>query len=108
MTRPHNFDDVLSKLPGARQNGANWTAPCPLSGHKLPAGHLSLKDVGDKVLVQCQGGRHTYEEITAWLGFTSLNYNGTGGGYSSHGKACYRVITPRNQARISDNTTESR
>lgn len=74
MTRPRNFDDVLSKLPGACQSGASWTAPCPAPGHGTPADHLTLKDVGDRALVTCQGGRHSYEDICAALGFSSLNY----------------------------------
>ena len=78
--RPRNFDDVLAKITGAKQHGDNWTAPCPLSGHKHPAGHLSLKDGGDKCLAHCLRGRHTYEEICAWLGFTSLAYSSNGGG----------------------------
>ena len=93
--RPRNFDDVLAKVQGAKHSGDGWTAPCPLPGHKTPAGHLSLKDAGDKVLVMCQRGRHTYEEITAWLGFTSLGYsnNGTEGGIP-HTVSLVHMSTP--------------
>lgn len=57
MNRPRNFEAILSRLTGVKQSGDNWIAPCPASGHKTPAGHLTLKDAGDKVLVQCQGGK---------------------------------------------------
>jgi len=30
MTRPRDFNDILSRLPGAKQSGDQWTAPCPL------------------------------------------------------------------------------
>jgi len=78
MIIPHDFNDVLSRLPGAKQSGDYWTAPCPLPGHQTPAGHLTLKDAGDKALVTCQGGKHTYEDICHTLGFDSLTYNGNG------------------------------
>ena len=81
LSRPRNFDDVLAKLPGAKQSGDHWTVPCPLPGHKTPADHLTLKDVGDKALVTCHGGKHTYKDICQLLGFDSLYYrcNGSGG-----------------------------
>ena len=79
MNRPRNFDDVLLKVQEAKHSGDGWTAPCPLPGHRTPAGHLTLKDAGDKCLVTCHGGKHTYEEITAWLGFSSLGYSNNGG-----------------------------
>jgi len=81
MTRPHNFEDILSKLPGVRQIGDHWTAPCPLPGHKTPAGHLTLKDTRDKALITCQGGKHSYQDYCATWGYDSLTYspNGNGG-----------------------------
>lgn len=79
-SRPRNFNDILSRLPGAKQSGDQWTAPCPLSGHKTPAGHLTLKDAGDKALVTCHGGRHDYKEICQYLGFDSLTYSNNGNG----------------------------
>ena len=78
MTRPHNFEDVLAKLPGAKQSGDHWTASCPLSGHKTPARHLTLKDGGDKALITCQGGKHSYQDFCQWLGYDSLTYNANG------------------------------
>lgn len=84
-SRPRNFEDILSKLPDARQSGDKWTAACPLPGHKTPAGHLTLKDAGDKALVTCQRGRHNFRDkrdyqviCQAW-GFDSLTYARDGG-----------------------------
>jgi len=74
MARPRDFQDILSKLPGARQSGDCHIAPCPLPGHKTPQGHLTLKDAGDKALVTCQGGKHGYQDICQWLGFDNLTY----------------------------------
>ncbi len=99
-SRPHNFEDVIDKVPGVKQSGNNWNAPCPLPGHKTPAGHLTLKDAGDKALVICQGGRHVYQDYCQAWGWDSLSYstNGTGGS-SSYGKACYPVIPPPKQVQ---------
>ncbi|MFC1933274.1 AAA family ATPase [Chloroflexota bacterium] len=80
MTRPYNFNDILTKLPGAKQSGDHWIAPCPLTEHRTPAGHLTLKDGGDKALVTCQGGRHSYQDICQAFGFTSLTYSRNGNG----------------------------
>jgi hypothetical protein len=100
MVRPHSFEDILFKLPDARQSGDNWSAPCPLPGHKTPAGHLTLKDAGDKALVTCQGGRHSYQDYCQLWGFDSLAYSSNGtGGYSAIGKACYPVIPPPKQVQ---------
>ena len=52
-------------------------APCTLEGHKTPARHLTLKDGGDKALITCQGGKHSYQDICQGLGFDSLTYNGS-------------------------------
>ncbi len=93
--RPRNFEDILSKLPGARQSGDSWIAPCPLPGHKTPAGHLSLRDGGGKALVTCQGGKHTYQDYCQAWGYDSLAYSDNGiGGYSTIGNACYSVTVP--------------
>ena len=86
--RPRDFQDVLSRVPGARQSGDSWTAPCLAPGHKTPEKHLTLRDAGDKALVTCQGGRHDYRAICSALGFTSLKYSDNGGGGSvPHGEA---------------------
>jgi|GEM_PF-2376661 len=50
MARPRNFKDLLDRIPGAKQSGSavgGWTAPCPLPGHRISAGHLTLRDAGD-------------------------------------------------------------
>ncbi len=107
MNRPRNFQDILARLPGARQSGDYWTAPCPLLGHKTPAGHLSLQDGGGKALVTCQGGRHNfkdskqdYRQICQVLGFDSLAYSDNGiGGYTTIGKACEHVNTTPKHAQ---------
>lgn len=91
-SRPRNFEDILSKLTGARQSGDSWTAPCLAPGHKTPAGHLTLKDAGDKALVTCQGGRHSYQDICQALDFASLTYSDNGiGGDITIGKPCQHV-----------------
>lgn len=91
-SRPRNFEDILSRLPDARQSGDSWTASCPAPGHKTPAGHLTLKDAGDKALITCQGGKHSYQDICQALGFSSLTYSDKGiGGDITNGKACQPV-----------------
>ena len=100
MSRPRHFQDVLTKLPDARQSGDQWTAscPCPCPGHRTTAGHLTLKDAGDKVLVTCQGGKHTYQDISQALGFESLSYNG----HTSTGQPCPSVQdTPKHVQKSS-------
>jgi len=105
-SRPRNFDDILSKLLDARQSGDEWTASCPLPGHKTPAKHLTLKDARDKALATCQGGRHDfkhkldYDALCQLLGFTSLTYsdNSIGGDITSS-KACQPVNTPQKHAQ---------
>lgn len=100
MARPRNFEDIRSKLPGAKQSGDHWTAPCPLPGHKTPAGHLTLKDAGDKALITCQGGKHSYQDICRALGFTSLAYSDNGiGGDTTSGQGCQPVNTPKKHAQ---------
>lgn len=80
MVSPRNINDILLKLPGAHQSGENWTASCLLPGHKTPAGHLTLRDAGDKALVTCQGGRHTYQDYCQAWGFANLKYSRNGSG----------------------------
>jgi hypothetical protein len=95
MARPRDFNDILAKLPAAKKSMDEWVAPCPLPGHKTPQGHLTLKDAGDKALVTCQGGKHTYQEICQWLGFSSLVYSDNSRGEDIiSGKGRYSV-TPR-------------
>lgn len=96
MTRPRSFEDILARLTGARQSGDHWTAPCPLPGHKTPAGHLTLKDAGDKALITCQGGKHSYQDFCQAWGFDSLTYSDKGIGMSTtSGEACQPVNTPQ-------------
>ncbi|MFC1875175.1 DUF3631 domain-containing protein [Chloroflexota bacterium] len=103
MVRLRNFENTLSRLPGAKQSGDHWTAPCPLPGHKTPAGHLNLKDAGDKALVTCQGGKHTYRDYCETWGYDSLTYSPNGKGTEAEiiatydytdeaGKLLYQVI----------------
>jgi hypothetical protein len=108
MARPRDFNDILSRIPGARQSGDYWTAPCNLSGHKTPAGHLTLKDGGDKALVTCHGGRHDfkgnmgdYEALCRVLGFDSLAYsnNGIGADFIS-GEGRYSVTPSQKQGNL--------
>jgi 5S rRNA maturation endonuclease (ribonuclease M5) len=101
--RPQNFSDILAKLPGARQSGDTWTAPCPLPGHKTPVGHLTLKDGGDKALITDQGGKHTYLDYCQAWGYDSLTYSPNGEGAEAkiiatydytdaEGKLLYQVV----------------
>ncbi len=103
MARPRKFEDILSRLPGAKKSGGHWTAPCPLPDHKTPAGHLTLKDAGDKVLVTCQGGRHSYQDFCNAWGYESLTYSPNGNGTEAKiiatydytdadGKLIYQVV----------------
>lgn len=105
MARPRNFEDILSKLPGVRQSGDTWTAPCLAPGHKTPAGHLTLKDAGDKALVTCQGGRHSYADICQILGFTSLTYSDDGiGGDTTIGQGRYSVTPSPKSGNLASKT----
>jgi 5S rRNA maturation endonuclease (ribonuclease M5) len=101
--RPRDFQDILSKLPSARKSGDTWTAPCPLSGHKTPAGHVTLKDAGDKALITCQGGKHTYRDYCETWGYDSLTYSSSDKGAEAKiiatydytdaaGKLLYQVV----------------
>lgn len=73
-TRPHDFEDVLSRCQHAKRAGqSRATADCPCPGHKHPEGHLSLTDQGDKCLAKCHS-LHSYEQVAAALGFDSLTY----------------------------------
>jgi hypothetical protein len=93
MPRPQSFEDILSRLPGAKQSGDSWTAPCPLSGHKTPAGHVTLRDARDKALITCQGGKHSYQDYCQAWGFDSLTYSDNGiGGDTTIGQGRYSVI----------------
>jgi len=104
MARPRDFNDILSRIPGAKIIGPGRAiAPCPLPGHKTPQGHLTLTDAGDKTLVTCQGGKHSYGDICQWLGFDSLTYSPSGNGAEAtiiatydytdaNGKLLYQVV----------------
>jgi len=100
--RPRDFNDMLAKLPDARQSGDTWVASCPLPGHTTPKGHLVLRDTGDKALITCHGNRgHDYQNLCDWLGFESLTY---GDGHEieaiydypdADGKLAYQVLRLR-------------
>ena len=100
MARPRDFNDILSRIPGAKQSGNSWVASCPLPGHKTPQGHLTLTDAGDKALVTCQGGRHSYQDICQAWGFDSLTYSDNSiGGDTTSGQGCQPVNTPKKHAQ---------
>jgi len=100
MARPRDFVDVVSRIPGVKVTGSKAIAPCPLSGHKTPQGHLTITDGGDKALITDHGGRHGYKELCQWLGFDSLTYSNNGiGGYTTSGKTCEPVNTPLKHAQ---------
>jgi len=85
MARPRDFNDILSKLPDARQSGDEWLASCPLPGHKTPAKHLTLKDAGDKALATCFNlhdfrDMKDYDALCQALCFDSLTYSRNGNG----------------------------
>ena len=78
-TRPRNIGDVLNRLSAVKPAGpGKWTASCPCASHDTPAKHLSVQDAGDKALVSCHPGPHTYDDICAALGFDSLSYSNNG------------------------------
>lgn len=105
MARPQNFEDILLRLPGARQSGDRWTAPCPLSGHKTPAGHVTLKDARDKALITCQGGKHSYQDYCQAWGFDSLNYSDNGiGGDTNIGQGRYSVTPSPKSGNLASKT----
>ncbi len=105
LTRPRNFQDILSRFTGARQSGDNWVASCLCPGHKTPAGHLTLNDAGDKTLVTCQGGKHSYQDICPALGFTSLAYSNNGTeGDTTVGQGCYSVTPSPKKDNLASKT----
>ncbi|MFC2026396.1 hypothetical protein ACFLUX_00255 [Chloroflexota bacterium] len=92
MSRPRNFGDILAQLPDAKKCGDGWTTSCPAPGHRTMQQHLSLEDAGDKALVTCHGGRHSYQDICQALGFVSLTYSDNGIGEDiTIGKPCQHV-----------------
>jgi len=101
MARPRDINDILEKLPDAKKTSSGWTASCPLPGHKTPQGHLTLKDVGDKPLITCQGGKHSYQDYCEAWGYDSLTYSPNGAetkilatyDYTdANGKLLYQVV----------------
>jgi len=56
-----------------------------LPGHKTPKGHIHLEDAGDKALITCQGGKHTYQDFCNAWGYDSLAYSGNGSGHTAYG-----------------------
>ena len=101
--RPHNFNDVLAKLPDAKQSGDEWIASCLCSGHKTPAGHLTIKDTGSKALAFCHGEKHNQKDICESLHYDSLTYSNNGNGHEAKiiteydytdadGKLLYQVV----------------
>ncbi len=101
--RPHNLSDVLAKLPDAKQSGDEWIASCLCSGHKTPAGHLTIKDTGSKALAFCHGEKHNQKDICESLHYDSLTYSNNGNGHEAKiiaeydytdasGKLLYQVV----------------
>ncbi|MFC2018696.1 hypothetical protein ACFLU4_01900 [Chloroflexota bacterium] len=76
MMRPKGIRDVLNRLSNVKTAGdGKWTADCPVPGHKTPRYHLSIRDVGDKALVQCFGNHnHDYRAVCENLGLDTLIY----------------------------------
>ncbi len=102
MTRPLDFNDLLARIPNVKLvRPGEARAPCPLPGHKTPENHLSIKDGGDKALVACQGGRHSYRDFCQAWGYDSLSYssNGKRAEYSpsNNGNGCQPVNGMPNQ-----------
>lgn len=76
MNYPNNIGDILNKLTNVKQIKDNeWQADCPCGGHSTPQKHLTIGNDGNKALVTCFGGTHTYEDICKVLGFDSLTYS---------------------------------
>ena len=78
MTRPTDFQDVLSRCANVKHTGdGKATTDCPCTGHKHATDHLSLTNVGNKCLAKCHS-RHSHDEIAKALGFDSLTYSTNG------------------------------
>jgi putative DNA primase/helicase len=74
ISSPSNIGEILNKLSHVKKSADGWTADCPVPGHDSPAGHLSVKDAGDKALVTCFNS-HSYNQICKALGYDSLTYS---------------------------------
>lgn len=61
---------ILQKLDNVKQMGpGKWMAACPCPAHDDRKPSLSIKDVGDKVLLKCHAGCRT-EDVVSALGLT--------------------------------------
>lgn len=79
MNKPQDFEEVLARLPDAKQRGDRWEASCPLQGHKTPEKHVSLKDAHSQALITCHGGKHNYQDFCKAWGYDNLAYTGNNG-----------------------------
>ena len=95
--KARNVDDVLARLNGVKKYNGYFQADCPVPGHQSPTKHLTIKDAGDKVLVTCHGGKHSYQDICQALGFDSLTYSDSGRVGTTIGKPCYGVTPSSNR-----------
>lgn len=67
-TPPAGIDGLLSRLAGVRQTGPDrWTARCPAHEDRSPS--LSIRDTGERVLMNCFAGCHP-EDVLAAVGLT--------------------------------------
>jgi 5S rRNA maturation endonuclease (ribonuclease M5) len=66
---------ILNKLTHVKKlAGGEYQADCPCPGHTTPAKHLNVKDSGDKILVTCQGGQHTFDDICQAIDLTANDF----------------------------------
>src|ERR1035437_6991861 len=74
LSKPKDFGEVIARL--SNYDSKTNTSDCPCQ-HGTPQKTLSVKDAGDKSLVNCFGG-HSYEEICKAIGYDSLTYSTNG------------------------------
>ena len=62
----HNINIILEKLRKIKRTGTEeWMAQCPCPNHEDNKPSLSLKDVGDKLLMRCHAGCDTSDVLSA-------------------------------------------
>lgn len=62
-----NLDHIRDRLQGVRGSGSSFMAKCPTHEDRSPS--LSVKDAGDRVLINCHAGCNT-EDVLSAIGLT--------------------------------------
>jgi putative DNA primase/helicase len=58
-----NIELILDRLEGVKRHGNQYMAKCPAHDDKTPS--LSIKDAGDRILINCFSGCGTAEVVHA-------------------------------------------